>query len=94
MSSYNVRAYFDGATQVWWTGEDDIRGLTCEAESFDALIEKVRDLAPKLLHSQGLERPGAIVEVKLLGEAHLATRCPTTHGAKRRAPALPSRQRS
>jgi hypothetical protein len=77
MSSYNIHAYWDGAARVWWTGEDDIRGLTCEAESFDALIQKVRELAPKLLRSQGVEPPGAIVEIKLVGEAHLATICPT-----------------
>ena len=45
-----VKLVWDEEAQVWITDSTDIPGLFLESESFDALIEKVRAVAPELLH--------------------------------------------
>lgn len=46
---YIVRAQWDAEARVWFATSDDIPGLVSEAESFDALVRNVFDVAPELL---------------------------------------------
>ena len=44
-----VTLVWDSEAKVWFTQSKEIPGLTLESESFDALIEDVRVIAPELL---------------------------------------------
>ena len=44
-----VRLIWDSEAKVWFTRTDDIPGLCLESESFDSLIDDVRETAPELL---------------------------------------------
>ena len=46
---YIVKVTWDADARVYWATSDDIPGLVAEAESFEALVEIVLDLAPELL---------------------------------------------
>ena len=57
MPSYTVRARWDPVSATWWTDGEDIRGLCCQAETFEGLLEAVLELAPELLRDNGIEPP-------------------------------------
>jgi len=48
---YTVHAQWDAESETWWTDGEDLPGLTCQAETFDQLVEVILDLAPDLLHA-------------------------------------------
>ena len=45
--TYEVEARWDSEAGVWVAESDDIPGLVAEAESMNALVEKVRILVPE-----------------------------------------------
>lgn len=49
MSSYEVRADWDAQAKVWVASSEDVPGLNTEAETFEALVEKVLAIVPELL---------------------------------------------
>lgn len=69
-TTYTVHAHWDAAARVWATDGDDMPGLFCEAESFDALVDVILDLAPDLLRANGAEQPGDVVEILVMAERH------------------------
>jgi predicted RNase H-like HicB family nuclease len=67
--TYEVEARWDSEAGVWVAESDDIPGLVAEAESMNALVEKVRVLVPELLELNGGLEPGQKT-VNVLVRAH------------------------
>ena len=67
--TYEVEARWDSEAGVWVAESDDIPGLVTEAESMNALVEKVRVLVPKLFELNGGLEPGQKT-VNVLVRAH------------------------
>ena len=44
-----VGAFWDVEAQVWTATSEDVPGLATEADSLEALIQKLRSLVPELL---------------------------------------------
>lgn len=55
MAVWTIRADFDADAKVWWTADSDIPGLAADAETLDALAEKVGRLLPDLLEINASE---------------------------------------
>ena len=53
-----VEARWDSEAGVWVAESDNVPGLVAEAESMNALVEKVRVLLPELLELNGALEPG------------------------------------
>ncbi|MGH9784792.1 MAG: DUF1902 domain-containing protein [Terriglobia bacterium] len=51
---YQVLAQWDSEAGVWVAESDDVPGLVAEAESLNALREKLRVLIPELLELNGV----------------------------------------
>ena len=51
---YRVKALWDEEAQVGLALSDDIPGLVLESGSLDALMERVRMVAPELIHLNGI----------------------------------------
>src|SRR6516164_7099332 len=66
MSSYTVHARWDPASATWWTDGEDIPGLTCQADSFDELVDVIFELGPELLRDNGIEPIGQSVEISVV----------------------------
>lgn len=62
-----IRATWDPDARVWVAESDDVPGLITEAESCEALIEKLRHLIPELLEANGIA-PTREVPFHLLSE--------------------------
>ena len=67
--TYEVEARWDSEAGVWVAESDDIPGLVTEAESMNALVEKVRVLVPQLFELNGGLEPGQKT-VNVLFRAH------------------------
>ncbi|MBI4841574.1 MAG: DUF1902 domain-containing protein [candidate division NC10 bacterium] len=62
--AYTVQATWDEEAKVWVAESEDVPGLATEAESPEALLNKVRVLVPELLELNGcLRRNEKSVEV-------------------------------
>jgi hypothetical protein len=44
-----IKLIWDDEANVWYTDSNDVPGLNLESESFDDLVEKVRNAAPEML---------------------------------------------
>ena len=66
--SFTVHARWDEATRTRSTDGEDIPGLVCETETFDALLEVIHDAAPELLHNNLGIPSGQAVQVVVLTE--------------------------
>ena len=49
MMKCTVKFVWDEEAQVWITDSNDVPGLFLESESFDQLIQNVKEAAPELL---------------------------------------------
>ncbi len=67
--TYEVEARWDSEAGVWVAESDDIPGLVAEAESMNALVEKIRVLVPELFELNGGLEPGQKA-VNVLIRAH------------------------
>jgi predicted RNase H-like HicB family nuclease len=67
--TYEAEAHWDSEAGVWVAESEDIPGLVAEAESMNALVEKVRVLVPELFELNGGLEPGQKV-VNVLVRAH------------------------
>jgi len=56
--AYQIQARWDSEAGVWVAESDDVPGLVAEAESPNALQEKLRVLVPELLELNGVEEKG------------------------------------
>lgn len=48
-----VHAFWDDEAQVWVAESDDVPGLVAEADTTEALLEKLKILIPELLDANG-----------------------------------------
>jgi predicted RNase H-like HicB family nuclease len=48
-----VTAIWDDEAKVWVATSDDVPGLATEADSLEALIEKLKSMIPELLDANG-----------------------------------------
>ena len=55
-----VRAEWDEEAAVWVATSDDVPGLVAEADTAEALLEKLRALIPELLEANGYPDAGAV----------------------------------
>lgn len=51
--TFNILANWDDEAAVWVAESDDIPGLVTEAETFEALIAKLKVMIPELLEANG-----------------------------------------
>ena len=54
VNEYKVHAFGDGEAYAWVAESDDVPGLATEADSIEALIDKLHILIPELLKANGL----------------------------------------
>ncbi len=54
MSAIRVNALWDPDAKVWTAESDDVPGLVTEAETVEALTEKLRIIIPELLEANGI----------------------------------------
>jgi predicted RNase H-like HicB family nuclease len=54
MPPYHVDAEWDEEAQVWVASSEDVPGLATGADTFEALIEKLKVVIPELLEANGL----------------------------------------
>ena len=52
-----VQADWDPEAEVWVATSDDVPGLATEAESIEALTEKLRTVIPELVEANGSASP-------------------------------------
>jgi hypothetical protein len=50
-TTYQVSAFWDEEAAVWIATSDDVPGLATEADTIEALSQKLRDVVPDLLLS-------------------------------------------
>ncbi len=50
---YYVHALWDDEAKVWVASSDDVPGLATEAETAEALLQKLKSLIPELLELNG-----------------------------------------
>ena len=51
---FNVAAAWDAECRMWYVSHSDVPGLNTEAETLEALIDRVTAIAPELLELNGL----------------------------------------
>jgi predicted RNase H-like HicB family nuclease len=54
MDPYQITAEWDDEARVWVASSDDVPGLATGADTFEALIEKLKIVIPELLIENGL----------------------------------------
>ena len=56
-TSILVRASWDAEAQIWVATTEDVAGLATEADSIEALTQKVLTMLPELIAENGLSDP-------------------------------------
>lgn len=56
--TYTVRADWDGKSGTWVGEGTDVRGLVTGADTFEALMEKLRVMMPEMLEAIGVLSAG------------------------------------
>jgi predicted RNase H-like HicB family nuclease len=49
MAAYEVKAHWDPEARVWWAESKDIPGLVAEADTFDGILQDLREIVPELI---------------------------------------------
>jgi predicted RNase H-like HicB family nuclease len=55
MAPYQVKAEWDDEANVWVASSDDVPGLATGADTFEALIDKLKIVIPELLEANCCE---------------------------------------
>jgi predicted RNase H-like HicB family nuclease len=63
-----VRACWDDTASVWVATSDDVPGLVTEADTFEALRDKVLSLVPELMADNGLAFDADVQLVHIIAE--------------------------
>ena len=58
MSPYRIKAEWNGQAEVWVASSEDVPGLATGADTFEALVEKLKVVIPELLEENGLLATG------------------------------------
>ncbi len=69
---YHVEAVWDPKAEVWVATSEDVPGLATEAETLEALADRLRSIVPELLAANGLLRAGSdgSISFELTGHRH------------------------
>jgi predicted RNase H-like HicB family nuclease len=59
MLPYRVKAEWDSEAEVWVASSEAVPGLATGADTFEALVEKLKVVIPELLEENGLLAAGA-----------------------------------
>ncbi|MCC0179850.1 DUF1902 domain-containing protein [Waterburya agarophytonicola K14] len=51
---YKVEAFWDSEARVWVAESEDVPGLATEADTIEALTDKLRKMIPELLNLNGI----------------------------------------
>lgn len=72
MQSIRIQAVWDSEADVWVAESDDVPGLVTEAETMEALVQKLRVLIPELFEANGMVPPtdGHNIPFDLRAERH------------------------
>lgn len=73
MPQVHVTAFWDAEASVWVAESEDVPGLITEAESMDALMQKLEVLIPELLDENGYTDGDEVpfeLNAKITGTAH------------------------
>lgn len=62
---YYVHAHWDEEAKVWVAASDDVPGLATEADTTEALVQKLKTLIPELLDLNG-QSPSEPIAFELL----------------------------
>lgn len=54
MPPYRIKAEWDSEAEVWVASSEDVPGLATGADTFEALVEKLKVVIPELLEENGL----------------------------------------
>jgi len=65
--SFEIRADWDGKAGVWWCSNNELP-LTTEAPTFEQLVSRVLEVAPRIAAENGFARPGDEIELHLIAE--------------------------
>jgi predicted RNase H-like HicB family nuclease len=67
---YQVDAAWDDEAGVWVAHSDDIPGLNTEADTFEALVDRVVAVAPELLALNRARPKDGVAEIQITGNRH------------------------
>lgn len=62
---YKVNAFWDEQAQVWVAESESVLGLATEAETLEALTQKLRILVPELLQLNGMIEDPSVREIEI-----------------------------
>ncbi len=62
-----VAARWDEEGRVWWAESADIPGLVTEAPTFDALIERITQIAPEIIELNRVVPIGTEIVIAVTG---------------------------
>jgi len=63
--TYHVQADWDPEAGVWVATSDDVPGLATEAETIEALTEKLRTIVPELLEANRILPSNSAISFEL-----------------------------
>ncbi len=63
--TYHVQADWDPEADVWVATSDDVPGLATEAETIEALMQKLRVIVPELLEANQVLPSGSAISFEL-----------------------------
>jgi len=63
---YEVSAFWDKEAQVWVAESESVPGLATEAETLEALTQKLRTVVPELLQLNRIIEDTSVKEVAIL----------------------------
>jgi len=64
-STYHVQADWDSEVGVWVATSEDVPGLATEAETIEALMQKLRVIVPELLEANEVLPSGTAISFEL-----------------------------
>jgi predicted RNase H-like HicB family nuclease len=68
--SYHVQADWDPEAEVWVATSEDVPGLATEAETLEALTEKLRVIVPELLDANQIHPGSSTISLELTSHRH------------------------
>ena len=67
---YGVSAFWDKEAQVWVAESESVPGLATEAETLEALTQKLRRLVPELLQLNRIIEDTSVGEIEIEITSH------------------------
>lgn len=67
---YEVSAFWDKKAQVWVAESESVPGLATEAETLEALTQKLRTLVPELLQLNRIIEDTSVGEIEIEITSH------------------------